>query len=402
MSVIGLNLVDMVLIGALIVFAWAGWRQGFVVGILSFAGFLGGGIAAALVLPGVISSFTESGVLRIAVLTVGVLTCALVAQTLLSMLGRRVRGAVSWKPVRITDNVAGAALNVLALCMIAWIIASAVAFLPSTSLSSSVRDSRVLVTMDALVPDQARDAFTGIRDLVGSTDVPRVFSGLAQITGPDVDPPDAAALTEEIAAARGSVVRVSGDADACETRVTGSGFVFAPGFILTNAHVVAGVEQPRVRVRSGADAVRTEVVHFDPRLDIAVLRAPGLAAPALTFAAKEQESGASVVTAGFPQGGSFRADPARVRTVVTARGDTIYGESGVEREVYIIRSSIEPGSSGGPLLTTDGEVVGMVFAADVSDPGIGYALTNAELGAAMEAGLAARRLADTGSCQLRQ
>ncbi len=398
----GLNLVDMVLIGALIVFAWAGWRQGFVVGILSFAGFLGGGIAAALVLPGIVSTFTESGVVRIAVVTVGVLTCALVAQTLLSMLGRRLRGAVSWKPVRITDNLAGAALNVLALCLIAWIIASAVAFLPSSTVSTSVRESRVLVTMDALVPDQARDAFTGIRDLVGSSDVPRVFSGLAQITGPDVDPPDAEALTDAIAAARGSIVRVSGDADACDTRVTGSGFVFAPGFILTNAHVVAGVDRPRVRVRPGSDAVRTEVVYFDPRKDVAVLRAAGLEAPALDFAAEEMESGDSVVTAGFPQGGSFRADPARVRTQVSARGDTIYGESGVEREVYIIRSNIEPGSSGGPLLSTDGEVVGMVFAADVTDAGIGYALTSAELQEAMQAGLSARSLVSTGSCELRQ
>lgn len=402
MTMLGLNLVDMLLIGAVIVFAWAGWRQGFVVGVLSFAGFLGGGIAAALVLPSLATSLTESSVIRIAVVTVGVLTSALVAQTLLSMLGRRMRGAVSWKPVRITDNLAGAALNVLALCLIAWIIASAVAFLPSTSISTSVRDSRVLVTMDSLVPDQARDAFTGVRDLVGNSDVPRVFSGLSQITGPDVDPPDPAALTDAIAQARASIVRVSGDADACSARVTGSGFVFAPGFIVTNAHVVAGVERPRVRVRAGADAVRTEVVYFDPRKDIAVLRAPGFDAPAVTFADTELASGDSVVTAGYPQGGSFRADPARVRTLVTARGDTIYGESGVERQVYIIRSNIEPGSSGGPLLTTDGEVVGMIFAADVSDTGIGYALTNNELQFALDEGLQARRVADTGSCELRE
>jgi S1-C subfamily serine protease len=401
-NLLGLNVVDLVLVGALIVFAWAGWRQGFVVGILSFAGFLGGGIAAALVLPGLIASFTDSGVLRIAAVTIGVLGCALIGQTLLSMLGRRLRGVVSWRPLRVVDNFAGAALNVLALCLIAWIIASAVAFLPSTSLSSSVRESQVLVTMDGLVPDQARDAFTGIRDLVGDSDVPRVFSGLGAITGPDVEPPDAAALTEDIAAARGSIVRVSGDADACETRVTGSGFVFSPGFILTNAHVVAGVEQPRVRIRAGDDPVRTEVVHFDPRKDIAVLRAPGLVAPALEFAKKTQPSGSSVVTVGFPQGGSFRADPARVRTSVVARGDTIYGEAGVEREVYIIRSNIEPGSSGGPLLSTTGEVVGMVFAADVTDQGVGYALTNAELKNAMDEGLAARSIANTGSCELRQ
>lgn len=402
MNLLGLNVIDLVLVGALIVFAWAGWRQGFVVGILSFAGFLGGGIAAALVLPGLIASFTDSGVLRIAAVTIGVLGCALIGQTLLSMLGRRLRGVVSWRPLQVVDNFAGAALNVLALCLIAWIIASAVAFLPSTSLSSSVRESQVLVTMDALVPDQARDAFTGIRDLVGDSDVPRVFSGLGAITGPDVEPPDAAALTEDIAAARGSIVRVSGDADACETRVTGSGFVFSPGFILTNAHVVAGVEQPRVRIRAGDDPVRTEVVYFDPRKDIAVLRAPGLEAPALEFAQKTLPSGSSVVTAGFPQGGSFRADPARVRTSVVARGDTIYGEAGVEREVYIIRSNIEPGSSGGPLLSTAGEVVGMVFAADVTDQGVGYALTNAELENAMDEGLAARSIASTGSCELRQ
>ena len=396
-----MNLVDWILIGALAVFAWAGWHRGFVAGLLSFAGFLGGGLVAALVLPTIIDALIETEWLRIATLGVGILVSALLGQFAASVLGDRLRGVISWRPARVVDNVAGAGLNVLALAMVVWIVASALAFLPVTLVSQQVSQSRVLVALDSIVPPTARNAFGDLRDLVGTTEVPRIFSGLAQITGPDVDPPDAASVTSAVDRARRSVVQVYGDASECDVSVSGSGFAFTRDRVLTNAHVVAGVEDLRVRRSLDERGVRATVVYFDPATDVAVLAVPDLDVRPLAFAPGLAASGDEVVVAGFPQSSPYRAEPARVRTVVTALGDDIYGTSGVEREVYAIRGTVLPGNSGGPLLRPDGLVVGLVFGADEQAESTGYALTAGELSEAVTAGRSSDTAVDTGSCRIR-
>ena len=396
-----MNVVDFLLIGAVAVFAWAGWHRGFVAGLLSFVGFLGGGLAAALVLPGIIDALFETRWLQIAVLGFGILVAALLGQFAASILGERLRGVISWTPARAVDNVAGAGLNVLALAVVVWIVASAVAFLPVTAVSRQVSESRVLVALDSIVPPTARNAFGDLRDLVGTTEVPRIFSGLAQITGPDVEPPDPAAVTAAVDRARRSVVQVYGDAPDCGTSVSGSGFAFTRDRVLTNAHVVAGVQDVRVRSRVGERGLPATVVYFDPSTDVAVLAVPGLDTRPLAFAPGLAASGDPVVVAGFPQSSPYRTEPARVRTVVTAIGDDIYGSSGVEREVYVIRGTVLPGNSGGPLLRPDGLVVGLVFGADEQAGETGYALTSGELSEAVTAGRASGEPVDTGSCRIR-
>ncbi len=396
-----MNLVDWILIGAVIVFAWAGWHRGFVAGLLSFVGFLGGGLAAAFILPSIIDALIETEWLRIVTLGVGILAAALLGQFGASILGDRLRGVISWKPARAVDNAAGAGLNVLALALVVWIVASALAFLPVTMVSQQVSQSRVLVALDSIVPPGARNAFGDLRDLVGATGVPRIFSGLAQITGPDVDPPDPAAVTAAVDDARDSVVQVFGDAPDCAASVSGSGFAFTRNRVLTNAHVVAGVEDIRVRSRLDEPGLAARVVYFDPATDVAVLAVKGLDAPPLAFAPDLAASGDPVVVAGFPQSSPYRAEPARVRTVVTAMGDDIYGVAGVEREVYAIRGTVLPGNSGGPLLRPDGLVVGLVFGADEQAEATGYALTAAELSEAMTAGVASDVSVGNGTCRIR-
>ena len=172
-----MNLVDWVLIGAVIVFAFAGWHRGFVAGLLSFVGFLGGGLAAAFLLPSVVDALIETEWLRAVALGVGVLVSALLGQFAASILGDRLRGGITWRPARLVDNVAGAGLNVLALAVVAWIMASALAYVPLSLVSQQVTESRVLVALDSLVPVPARNAFGDLRDLVGTTSVPRIFSG---------------------------------------------------------------------------------------------------------------------------------------------------------------------------------------------------------------------------------
>ncbi len=396
-----MNLVDWVLVGAVIVFAIAGWHRGFVSGLLSFAGFLGGGLAAAFILPSVVDALIDTEWVSALALGLGVLICALLGQFAASMLGDRLRGGITWRPARLVDNVAGAGLNVLALAVVTWIVASALAYVPLSLVSQQVTESRVLVALDSIVPVPARNAFGDLRDLVGTTSVPRIFSGLAQITGPDVDPPDAAFVTLEVDQARESVVQVSGETPECDAAVTGSGFAISPDLVLTNAHVVAGVAQPLVRVRLADPGLPATVVYFDPATDVAVLAVPGLGARPLVLAKEGARSGDPAVIAGFPESGPFRPEPARVRAEVTALGDDIYGDAGVERQVYAVRGTVLPGNSGGPLLRPDGFVLGMVFGADDEAEATGYALTADELRPAMESAFTSPRAVDTGSCRIR-
>ncbi|CAB5008534.1 MAG: MarP family serine protease [Actinobacteria bacterium] len=394
-----MNIVDWVLIGVLIVFALAGWRRGFVAGLLSFVGFIGGGLLAAFVLPDVIVKYTDSGFIRVAVLAIAIVVSAILGQLVASFLGRRLRGGLTWRPVRLVDSLAGAALNVLAVAIVGWIVVSAVAYLPASAVTKNIRQSSVLIGLDKLVPDIARNTFTNLRDAVSATAVPRVFSGLAEFTGPDVETPDAQSVKAGgVQSARASVVQVRGDAEACLSEISGSGFVVASGYVVTNAHVVAGVSEPRVQVSGQGKYLRAKVVAFDPKLDFAVLLVPELRAAPLTLAENLGESGDPVVAVGFPGGGDLTATPARIRAVVTARGDDIYGQAGVERELYAFRGQLRPGNSGGPLLSPSGEVVGMVFGAGVGDSKTGYAITAPQLASAVRAAVTRTDEVSTGVC----
>jgi S1-C subfamily serine protease len=395
------NLVDWLMIGAIIVFALVGWRQGFLAGALSFLGFLGGGLLAVLWLPALVERFIDAQTLRIVALAVGILISALIGQALLSLLGRRLRDSITWRPVRFVDSSAGALLNVAALALVAWVIASVVTYLPRSEMTRQVSGSTVLTTMDRALPNAARSAFTELRDLVGTTAVPRVFAGLAPVPGEEVDPPVAAAARGAVEVIRNSSVRLSGVAPGCDVLVSGSGFALEPDLVVTNAHVVAGVEDLTVRVRPGQISKRAEVVYFDPQTDIALVRASGLEARPVRLARSALSAGDSAVVAGFPRGERFSALPVRVRTQVLARGESIYGEPGVERDVYVLRGRVEQGNSGGPFTDEFGEVHGMVFATGMTDEDISYALTSAEIRSALDAAGEARSAVPNGSCELR-
>lgn len=392
-------IVDWVLVGAIIAFAWAGWRQGFVVGALSFAGFLGGGLAAVYLLPAAIEGFVPEGPMRAIVLAGTVLGCALAGQVGASLAGRTLRGQLTWSPVQLVDNLAGAALNVLALAVITWILASALASLPATS--EAVRTSRLVVALDSIVPDPVRNGFTRLRDSVGSTAAPQVFSALAEFTGPDVPEVDPRAVrTRGVRQAMASVVRISGEAPACESSVTGSGFAIGRTLVVTNAHVVAGIDRPRIELPDGQ--VRTgRVMAFDPRMDVAVLRVPDLGLPTLDFSTARPRTGDDAVVMGYPQGADLVVGAARIRADFQARGDDIYGNAGVDREVVSFRGAVQPGNSGGPLVSPRGSVFGMVFGSGRSDPSTGYAIAVADLLPIVDEGRRADEPVSTGSCQTR-
>jgi len=392
------NVVDAIVIAAIAVFAWTGWRQGFVAGLLSFAGFLTGALTAALLLPRILEGIDMPEFLRATLLATAILGAALIGQTLASFLGRRLRSAMTWRGVQVVDSAGGAALNIAALAVVLWIIATAVGLVPSLAVAREIRASLVLRTLDSAVPDQARDLFAGLRNAVDASGLPRVFSGFGQYTGPQVPPPNARLLRDPaVRAAWPSLVKVT--SLACESVVTGSGFAFANGRVMTNAHVVAGAQTPTVRLPGDPAVYDAVVVAIDPRLDLAVLRVDGLPAPPLAFATREAVTGDGAVVAGFPGGGDLEAGAARIRARIDARGEDIYGRSGVVRDVYAFRGVVVPGNSGGPLLAPNGRVYGVVFAAGLGEEETGYALTAQQAAPIAQEGITAVQGVDTGRCR---
>jgi S1-C subfamily serine protease len=214
-----------------------------------------------------------------------------------------------------------------------------------------------------------------------------------------VPSPDPGAVSESVLdRAKGSIVKIVGDAAECGRGQEGSGVVVAPQRVVTNAHVVAGVDTPTVQVGGTGERRAARVVLFDPQKDIAVLAVPGLRATPLRLAPSDLVHGDDAVVAGFPRNGPFAAGAARVRAVLSAVGEDIYGKPGVTREVYSLYANVQQGNSGGPLLNTSGHVAGIVFAKSLDDPLTGYALTVKEIAGDVKAGINTESSVSTGGC----
>jgi S1-C subfamily serine protease len=399
--VTGSNVVDLVLAVVLLAYAASGYRRGFVVGLGSLAGFVGGGALAMWGLPRLLerwSSYETQDVRRILVLLVGVLAAAAVGQALGSAFGSRLRSRVTAPPARTLDALLGAVASVLAVCALVWLLAAAVRGGPSPTLSRAVGQSRLVGALDQVVPPAGSRLFAGFRDLLGAEGFPRVFEGFGPERIRAVDPPDPRVRSSEgIRAAARSVVKVTGAAVACSRSQEGTGWVLRRGSVVTNAHVVAGVPRPRVQVGGVGRSYAGRVVVFDPVRDLAVLDVPDLRAPALPRAA-DLRRGDTAVVAGFPLDGPYRLDAARVREVLSARGEDIYGRRPSVREVYSLYARVRPGNSGGPLLSPDGQVVGVIFAKSLDADDTGYALTMDEAEPVLDAARTADDEVDVGGC----
>jgi S1-C subfamily serine protease len=372
------DLLDVVLLVAALLFAVSGYRQGFVVGVLSFVGFLGGGVLGARYAP-LVARTEPFDRLPQALVGLGVVfLAATVGQLLATVLGAALRDRLTWRPARVLDALAGAVVSVASALLVAWLVGTAVASSPFPLLASQVRRSVVIAAVDGVVPDQARRSFQGFRRLIDERGFPEVFGGLAPaVVGPVEEPDRALAGSRVVSSVRRQVLKVTGVARSCSRQIEGTGFVVAPERLMTNAHVVAGVRDPEVEVSPGR-RLRASVVLYDPGRDIAVLRVPGLGRPPLRFAGPAR-SGSDAIVLGYPQNGPFRADAARISLRQRARGLDIYGEKTVVRSIYALRGRVKPGNSGGPLMAPDGAVYGVVFAAAADRPDVGYALTAEEV-----------------------
>lgn len=396
----GATILDIVLVLVLAAYASGMYRAGLVASALSILGLLGGGLLALWGLPGPLHEWAVTAnapEARGVFLVIGVLFAAALGQHLGGLLGARWRSWVTFEPARVLDSVLGAIAAVAVGAGLFWLVAGAiVGTLPSPA-PQSVTGSRVLQGIDRTMPASADRVLGGVYEALDVNGFPRVFTGVQPEAIRPVDPPDPG-VTEGrgIESAASSVVKVTGRAD-CGRGQSGSGWVAAPQRVVTNAHVVAGVDNPSIQVGGTGRSYAATTVAFDPESDVAVLAVPDLQAEPLPTG-EDQSHGDAVVVAGFPLGGPYDLESGRVRDRIEARGASIDGRPGVTRDVYSVNADVEQGNSGGPLLSPTGQVVGTVFAKSVSDSGTGYVLTLDETRSVVDEGIRADSPVDTGSC----
>ncbi len=388
---------DWVVLALIPIIAFAGYRLGFLVSALSFGGFVLGVLVGLAVAPYLLGA-TDPGPVRSLVAFAVVLGLGVLFQAAGSFVGGTARESLEGRFTRRLDAGFGALVALVALMAGAWLIGHAASRAGDLAFAQSARDSRVVAAVGASVPVDPDALLASFATLVNRSGFPAVFAGAGlEIIAPIPPPDESVLLAPGVRAAADRLVKVTTEAPSCGRQFEGSGFVSSPGRVMTNAHVVAGSETVRVSVAGSPRIYAGTVVYFDPKADVAVVWVPDLAASPLPIGS-DLVRGDEGVVAGFPGDGPLRATPARVRGQVLAVGSDIYDVAEVEREVYSLRARVQPGNSGGPLLDPTGAVVGLVFAASVSDADTGYALTPDEFRPALRASRTAEVAVATGAC----
>jgi len=389
-----LNLLDWLLLLLVAAYALSGYWQGFVTGAFATAGLLLGGLLGIWLAPMLLGNADPSVWVSLGALFI-VILCASFGQALLQYAGARVRDKITWQPARAVDAVGGAALSALAVLVVAWALGVAVSGSRIGEVTPMVRESTVLAKVNAALPHSAQNLLRKFNSVVGTTFFPRYLEPFAPERIVEVDPGPKRLLTDpDVVRAGESVLKVRGSND-CGRGVEGSGFLYAPDRLMTNAHVVAGVDDPEVEI--GDDSVDADVVYYNADLDVAVLALESGSLPALRFdTGVKAEDGVAIL--GYPEDGPFDVQTGRVRAVQRLRSPDIYGNGTVLREVFSLRGLVRPGNSGGPIVTSAGDVAGVVFAASVTDGETGYALTAGQVAESAQAGRDSVSEVSTGDC----
>jgi S1-C subfamily serine protease len=393
------DLLDLALIALAALVGVRGYRQGLLVGAGSLIGFIGGALIGARI-AGPLAGLAAPGAAQSVIGLVTVLVVATGLEELFAYVAAMGRDALRLRPLRVVDGVFGTVLSVTSMLFVAWLLGLAAINSPFTGLARQVRHSRILTAVDDLVPSSVYLDFASFLRAVEPRGLPPVFLGLNPPLAPAVAPPVNGAVPGRVIRADApSIVKIVAADPGCGQLTEGSGFVYAPGHVLTNAHVVAGARSVRI-VGDGTGAsvgLAARVVFFDPNTDIAVLDVPGLSRTPLAFHGAAAP-GDPAETVGYPENGPFTPTAARVAAKQLITGPNIYADATVTRQVYVLRATVRPGNSGGPLLAPDGRVYGVVFAASTVDPSTGYALTARQVRADARAGASATGPVSTQNC----
>ena len=385
--------VDVLIVLLLVAACIGGVQRGFFASIGTLAGLAAGAFAAYWLTP-LVSTWVPSPVWRGPAVIATAIGLVFAGAAIGAAIGSALRSGADRLKLRGIERFLGGIASVLAAILALAFVAPAIAVAGIPVVSSAVASSNILRGIEAATPDPVAAALAQLRGAVLDDSLP----GLGQLLGPaTVDPAPPVALDDpELQRAAASVARVSGNAYACGRGSAGSGFVIAEDRVVTNAHVVAGVDTPIVEL-PGVAAREGRVVYFDPIDDLAVIAVEDLGADVLPFSPTLAPGDAAAVQ-GYPYGGPFTMVPAGVESVGTANVPDVYDESWNPREIYALDAVVRPGNSGGPLLTDDGAVAGVVFARAENDENLGYAMTMAELDPVAARAPSLSNTVSTGTC----
>jgi S1-C subfamily serine protease len=352
--------VDWIALGLVALTGLIGLRKGLVASLLAITGIVLGAVLGARAAPHLLHGGSHSAYAPLVALA-GAVIGAAVLEAAGSMAGSFFRSGLRFPPLRALDTAGGLVLGAAAGLALAWVVGAVALLLPGQrSLRQDVQRSEVLRRLNDIVPPE------------------RLLNALARvdpfpsIAGPaiPVEPPTPAVVDNPVVRrAVPSVVRVLGTA--CGLGISGSGWVAAPGLVVTAAHVVAGEQNTYVAQSESDERHPAEVVAFDPHDDLAVLRVAGLAARPLPLA--HPQSGASVAIVGYPLNGPLDSEPGRIGRTASVLTDDAYGHGPVQRTITSLAGTIRHGNSGGPAIDTQGRVELTVFAAKVGEDG-GYGI----------------------------
>lgn len=388
-----MNALDALLLVSLVVGGVAGYRRGLVLQIFSYAGLLAGLIVGAAAAP-FAARLAGDGGPRVAAATVTLLLCAALGNGLGWIAGSIARARTRRSVLGGVDGPGGALVSVVAMGLAIWFIALNLVGGPWPRVSQEIQGSAVVRVMDEALP-QPPSLVAQVRGFLDRYGFPDVFAGIPPIPAGPVRAPTDAERRAAFDAAAGSTVRIVGPA--CDRIQEGSGFVVDEHYVITNAHVVAGVRHPKVQ-RPGQPDLDATVVRFDSHLDLALLRVDGELPPPLPLDDERLGEGEVGAVVGYPGGGPLRGVGAAIGRWIEAMGRDIYGKGEVEREVYELQTRVEPGNSGGPFVLVDGSVAGVVFAAAKTDDRIGYAIAATEVAPWLSTALGRTEAVPTGSC----
>jgi S1-C subfamily serine protease len=387
------NLLDLILIVVFILAALNGYRRGAALQLASYAGLLLGLLAGALIAPS-LAGLASSSPASAAIALVALLAMAALGDALGWVIGVRIWALARRSALGSIDSAAGSIVAVVAVLLATWFIAYNLANGPFPALAGQIRGSAIVRGVDDALP-RPPGLLSEVRQFLNRFGFPQVFEGVPPAPAGPVQGPtqgQAAAVAHRVAA---STVRIVGQG--CGGVQEGSGFVVAPHYVVTNAHVVAGIADPQVQRQNGGSQPG-RVVLFDPRVDVAVLLVSAEPGPPLRLVPQDVSRGAKGAVLGYPGGGSLTFGAAAVRRDLNAIGRDIYGRSVVTRDVYELQAVVRPGNSGGPFVLLNGEVAGIVFAASTTDGRVGYALTSTEVMSRVRSGEQRTGAVSTDGC----
>jgi hypothetical protein len=361
-----------------------GYRQGLIVGALTLAGFAVGAFLGSRLGPLLLSQGSDSPYAPLCG-AIGALLVGALSAVALEGLALALRRRIIRRPfLHRADGAGGAALIGAVALGLAWIFGAVALHAPGTTqLRADVQNSVILRELDGVLPPSG-----GVLNVLDRVDPAPAITGPAT---PMRRPDPVVAAEPGVLHAGGSVVRVL--STACGLGIEGSGWAVRPNLIVTNAHVIAGADDTTVTTQSGVELDAT-AVYYQPEDDLALLRVEG-ELPPLPMASKSR-AGAAAAVLGYPENGPYTVTPARVGETRETISEDSYGRGPIDRTITALGGDVRSGNSGGPLLTKDGKVVGVVFAATTSGPKGGFAVPVDEVRQALHH--VSDGAVDTGPC----